>query len=90
MKAALVARCNTTFRGEELPLALLRIRVTVKDDLQYSPAGLVYGQNLKLPGEYFVPSPNSDNIDQSTFVDRFRLYMRNLQQVAPRTKAEKS
>lgn len=37
----------------KLPLALLGIRTALKADLGTTPAELVYGTNLRLPGEFF-------------------------------------
>ncbi|KAK4327098.1 hypothetical protein Pmani_002410 [Petrolisthes manimaculis] len=37
--------------ADALPLILLTIRETVKEDLHYSPAELVYGEDLRLPGQ---------------------------------------
>lgn len=38
---------------EALPMVLLGIRATLKTDLQASSAELLYGQPLRLPGDYF-------------------------------------
>ncbi|XP_062709789.1 uncharacterized protein LOC134288570 [Aedes albopictus] len=38
-----------------LPLILLGLRTAVKEDMDCSPAELVYGQPLRLPGEFFEP-----------------------------------
>jgi hypothetical protein len=37
---------------EALPLALLSIRISFKEDLQASVAELVYGETLRIPGEF--------------------------------------
>ncbi len=39
-----------------LPLVLLGMRCSVKEDLQASPSELVYGDTLRLPGEFFHSS----------------------------------
>ncbi|XP_050548412.1 uncharacterized protein LOC126910058 [Daktulosphaira vitifoliae] len=54
--------------SEELPMILLGLRITIKEDLKASPAELVYGQTLRLPGQFFeeieqLPEP-SDFIKQ--------------------------
>lgn len=65
--------------SEQLPLILLGIRTTVKEDLKHSPAEIVYGENLKLPGEFF--SESSDKaIDPANFVDQLR---QNIQKLKP-------
>lgn len=78
LKAALMARGKTTHWREELPFVLLGIRSTLKEDLGCSPAELVYGQPLRLPGEFLVDSPTTNPVDFSNFVDRLRLHMRNV------------
>jgi cleavage and polyadenylation specificity factor subunit 1 len=72
-KAALKARGNTTNWKSELPFVLLGIRSAVKEDLHCSPAELVYGQALRLPGEFFTE--NKENQDPSEFVEKLRLTM---------------
>ena len=82
-KNSLVARCNTVYWSDELPIVLLGIRATVKEGLGCSPAELVYGQTLKIPGEFFVDTPLSDPLDSSNFVDQLRKRMRNIKPVEP-------
>lgn len=38
-----------------LPLILLGLRTAIKEDMDCSPAELVYGQPLRVPGEFFEP-----------------------------------
>ncbi|GFX34523.1 pro-Pol polyprotein [Trichonephila clavipes] len=42
---------------DSLPMVLLGIRSSFKQDLEASSAELVYGTTLKLPGEFFVNTP---------------------------------
>lgn len=85
LKAALVARCNTVHWSDELSFVLLGIRSAFRDDLQCSPADLVYGQSLKLPGEFFVDSPLSNKSDPADLVEKLRDYMRNTRPTDTRT-----
>lgn len=68
LKTALTCRLQTTRDSwtEHLPAVLLGLRSCVKEGLQCSPAELLYGTQLRLPGDYF----NSDmpEVPQSTFV----------------------
>ncbi|KAG4079200.1 hypothetical protein HA402_015856 [Bradysia odoriphaga] len=57
------------------------IRATVKEDLACSLAELVYGQALKIPGEFFVDTPLTDPANPSNFVDRLRMQMRSVKPV---------
>ncbi|XP_037929435.1 uncharacterized protein LOC119687791 [Teleopsis dalmanni] len=52
LKAALKCKSNQRWT-EELPLILLALQSVFKDDIQASPAEMVYGTSLKLPGEFF-------------------------------------
>lgn len=77
LKAAIMchADCNWV---ETLPLVLLGIRSSYKDDLQTSSAELVYGEPLRLPGEFFqAAAPHSTDI--SDFTTRLRLFASKLQ-----------
>lgn len=49
----------------ELPLILLGLRTAYRDDLQCSAADMVYGQTLRIPGE-FLEAP-TQNMDQAEF-----------------------
>lgn len=56
LKAAI--RAHKTERWTEvLPTVLLGLRTAFKADLQASTAELVYGDTLRLPGEFFATSP---------------------------------
>jgi len=49
LEAAITCK-DSTHWSEELPLILLGLRTTLKEDLKASPAELVYGQTLRLTG----------------------------------------
>lgn len=49
----------------ELPLILLGLRTAYREDLQCSAADMVYGQTLRIPGE-FLEAP-THNMDQAEF-----------------------
>ncbi|KRY81401.1 hypothetical protein T4B_5682, partial [Trichinella pseudospiralis] len=51
LKTALAAHANHSHRWiDALPLVLLGIRSSVKEDIRHAPAELVYGSPLRLPG----------------------------------------
>lgn len=68
-----------------LPLVLLGIRTTYREDLRCSPAEMLYGQNLRIPGELLEPS-TFDSSDVSTFIERLRQHFANVRSVPTRTK----
>ncbi|XP_068627447.1 uncharacterized protein [Battus philenor] len=75
LKAAIMCHQNTGWT-EALPLVLLGIRTAWKEDIKASAAELVYGETLRLPGEFFVP--NKASPDVTDFVSRLRLHMARL------------
>ena len=54
LKGSLKARLNSPHWVDELPWVLLGLRTTPKEDLEASPADMVYGSALTVPGD-FVP-----------------------------------
>ena len=56
LKASIKCHLKQATWSEVLPLVMLGIRTSLKSDLRCSPAELVYGTILGLPGAMFVPS----------------------------------
>lgn len=61
---------------QHLPTILLGLRVVFKPDINASPAELVYGTTLRVPGEFFYK--NSSREPTSEFVTEFRTAMEEL------------
>nr|XP_012218121.1 PREDICTED: uncharacterized protein LOC105669640 [Linepithema humile] len=61
---------------DALPVVLLGIRSAYKDDIKCTPAELVYGSTLRIPGEFFQEKELDE--DPEVFVERFREIMRKL------------
>lgn len=53
LKTALTTKLNSTNWSRELPTVLLGLRASIKEDIGKSAAELLYGQALRLPGEYY-------------------------------------
>lgn len=70
LKASLRASENPTKWCDELPLVLLGIRTTIKEDLKCTPAELVYGEDLRLPNEIRIPTKQCT--DPNDFIDQLR------------------
>lgn len=70
LKAAIMcyADCHWV---DHLPFILLGIRTCYKEDLESSSAELVYGEPLRLPGEFFAP-PTPGSTDLTDFTTRLR------------------
>lgn len=77
LKASLKSRLIDLNWIDQLPIVMLGLRAMPKEDLGCSPAELVYGTNLRLPGEFFEPS----SLDSPTpaFIQRLRTSMQALQ-----------
>ena len=76
LKASLRARGSSEWR-EALPIVLLSIRNTYKPDVHATPAELVFGCTLRLPGELVAPKPPAP-IDYAQYVQRLASHMRQL------------
>lgn len=61
---------------EHLPTILLGLRTTYKPDIKATAAELVYGKDLKIPGEFFTTQKERT---ESDMVDRLREAMQQLQ-----------
>lgn len=77
VKAALKCHGNRDNWADTLPIVLLGLRSTVKNDLQATPAEMVYGSSLRLPGEFICEDANFK--PQSEFVQELKKAMNSLQ-----------
>lgn len=78
LKSALKARTTSPNWYAELPLVLLGIRTSWRVDADCSPAELVYGSNLRLPGEFLYPEEATAVQPNSEFVKQLKETMRSL------------
>ena len=72
VKERLMARSAGAGWMDHLPLVLLGIRSTAREDSGCSPADLVYGSPLRLPGEFVAPSSGAAAPLTSDFVRDLR------------------
>ena len=77
---------NPSNWSKNLPLVLLSIRSAIKEDLQCSPAELVYGRTLRLPQE-FVTSRQT-TMHQSEFVSKLKDHFKSIQPTQTRNHSE--
>lgn len=80
LKASLMCHPDSSWL-EALPVVLLGIHSIFKEDLQTSSAELLYGEPLRLPGEFITPIPTETSVDPSLFIDRLRIHMNKLRPV---------
>ena len=78
LKSVLKAYPNTLDWADSLPMALLGIRTTLKQDCRCTPAELVYGTTLRIPGEFFAPSTDAAIPDPSSYVTKLKESMKHL------------
>lgn len=78
LKSAILCH-NTDKWTQYLPLILLGLRCSFKEDIGATPAELLYGENLRLPSEFF--SDEQPNISEADFVRQLRNIMRDLRPV---------
>lgn len=74
LKAALMCK-DTEKWSKKLPIVLLGLRAAYKPDIKASAAEMVYGTQLRLPGEFLVESQQQSETD---FVNEFRSFMQDL------------
>ncbi|XP_046405327.1 uncharacterized protein LOC124170572 [Ischnura elegans] len=72
LKTALMAHSSESWI-DALPMVLLGLRTTWRENLNTSPAELLYGEQLRLPGDFFTDSPA--NLDSAYLVSRLRAHM---------------
>ena len=90
MKASLKAKLGSDPNWcDTLPVVLLGMRAAVKQDMNCSVAEMVYGEQLRLPGEFFTNSAGSWNTDPSFVVD-LRQRMQQVRPVPPVWHGEES
>ncbi|XP_070154053.1 uncharacterized protein [Polyergus mexicanus] len=76
MKTAI--KCHATEAWTEvLPIVMMGIRAAYKEDLKATPAELVYGETLRLPGEFLQETQVATG-DASDFVLRLKKAMKDL------------
>lgn len=80
LKNAIKCQDNNSWM-ESLPTILLGLRSIVLQNINASPAELVYGTNLRLPYFYFESTRPSLVRDASTFVEKLKFQMEKLKPV---------
>lgn len=80
-------KCHATERWTEvLPLILLGFRAALKEDLGCTPAELVFGTTIRLPGEFLDPTQTPS--DQANFVRKLQGHMQTLRPTPPKRHGE--
>jgi hypothetical protein len=69
LKAAIMCHADQQWT-EALPLVLLGVRTSFKEDLQASVAELVYGEPLRIPGEFLTTT--TDLVEPAHIITQLR------------------
>jgi len=75
LKAAIMCHKSDDW-VESLPSVLLGLRSCYKEDLNASPAELLFGTTLRIPGEFFIEEDFP--VDPEIFLEKHRVHMRNI------------
>ncbi|GFW43654.1 hypothetical protein TNCV_4770031 [Trichonephila clavipes] len=76
-------KCHATERWTEvLPIILLGLRASLKEDILCTPAELVFGTTIRLPGEVFDSSKPDDDV--VNFVSKLKSHMQSLHPKPPK------
>lgn len=70
---------QTTEWVDSLPIVLLGLRTSLKEDIKTTCAELVFGTTLRLPGEFLIDYEGNDT--QQIYVQRLRTFMRGIRPV---------
>ena len=81
LKSSIMARSTGTDWMEQLPMVMLGIRTSWRTELDCSPAELVYGAALTVPGLLFGEKNDSQVLPTSEFVSDLMTKMRELRPV---------
>ena len=90
LKAALKAYPTSTNWMEYLPFILLGIRASIKEDIGHTPAELLYGTTLTLPGQMVAPITPHNVPDPTNYVHRLREFMSRPLHTHPRPQRVKT
>ena len=84
LKAAIMAHESPNPWTITLPAVLLGVRSAVKERLDRSAAEMIYGTNLRLPGEFTKQYTVDANTDLENYSDKLRVAMSRLRLCPPR------
>ena len=86
LKNSLKATPSPIHWVDHLPLIMLGLRSAVKVDSGFSPAEMVYGSELRLPGDFFAVCPLADSAPAvAPYVARLKQSLLQLRPVQSRT-----
>lgn len=85
LKAAIRCQADENW-VRNLPLVLLGIRATWKEDLRTTSVELVYGENVRLPGEFLARQQRDEPLlGPADFVNQLRWHLRDIRPTVANT-----
>jgi cleavage and polyadenylation specificity factor subunit 1 len=84
LKGAFKAQKSPNDWYYNLPLILLGLRCTMKEELNASAAELLYGSTLRLPGDFFEAPHKDEMIPANEYVEKLRHFMSKCRYQAPK------
>lgn len=78
LKTAFKCSDNSINWTEELPLILLGLRTTYKKEIHGTPAEMLYGENIRVPGAIFTSTHNNTDLDPLNFIHKIREHFVNI------------
>ena len=91
LKTTIKSHGDPTHWYDQLPWALMALRNSPKEDLaDFSPTDFVFGQSIRLPGEFFDSRPAEADIDAHGFMSKFGSFVHSLRYMQPRQTTRKA
>jgi cleavage and polyadenylation specificity factor subunit 1 len=90
LKGALKAQQNPNDWCNNLELVMLGLRSTLKEELNASPAEMIYGQPLRLPGDFFEAPDNTNETSRHDYVEQLKTHMKSCRYQPHRKQQRKS
>ena len=90
LKGALKCSPDPSHWTKALPMILLGIRTTLKQDLRCTTAEMVYGTTLRLPGEFFSNSTLHNESNPISYTTQLKTLMQKLRPPFTRQQQQKS
>jgi len=84
LKSSIRSMPSPQFWIESLPFILLGIRSSVKADSTVTPCSMLYGCDIRLPGDFFVAPSVSAALSPNEFVARLKRHMQDVRPIASR------
>ena len=75
LKTSIKAQKQPSDWDSNLGWILLGLRTTIRNDMDFSPANMLYGSSLRLPGEFLSPQKEQSHIE---YVQQQRSFVPNL------------